>query len=248
MSLPPTARSLDKPLLSERVYEELRGWIVSGELAPGEVLRDGELAEHLGVSRTPVREAIRRLVDNGLLEASANRWTRVAEIRPEDVDHLLPIVRSLEVLALELALPRLEPDGLREMEEANGRLEQAVAAGDHVAAAEANRAFHNAFLSRAGNPELEHLLLTVTLKFKRTGVFYFRAVEGAPAESVAEHADLIEAVRGGRPDRMRKALGRHWERVEERLRRAAAQVHAQVHAESSGESQGGGPSKGGRTR
>jgi len=225
MPLPETAETLRKPLLSERVYERLRGWIVNGDLAPGEVLRDGELAEKLGVSRTPVREAIRRLVDNGLLEASANRWTRVAEIKPEDVDHLLPIIRSLEVLALDLAMPRMLPDGVREMERANRRLEQALAAGDHVAAAEANRAFHNAFLSRAGNPELEQVLLNVTLKFRRTGVFYFRAVELTPSESVAEHEELIEAIRARKPARYRALLERHWKGVERRLRLAARAKH-----------------------
>jgi DNA-binding GntR family transcriptional regulator len=80
MPVPPAANKLEKSLMRDDVYSRLRDWIITGTLEPGEKLRDADLAEQLGVSRTPVREALRRLEDEGLIETKQNAWTRVAPV------------------------------------------------------------------------------------------------------------------------------------------------------------------------
>jgi DNA-binding GntR family transcriptional regulator len=103
MPLPNSAPKLNRPAVKDEVYAALLEWIVDGTLGPGERVRDKELAEALGVSRTPVREALQRLEDAGLVETSASRWTRVASLDVAQAEQVYPVVWSLETLAVELA-------------------------------------------------------------------------------------------------------------------------------------------------
>jgi len=115
MPIPQKIQPVEKSRVSDTVYEMLKRWIIDGDLGPGEDLRDAELAKSLGVSRTPVREALKQLENEGLVCTSANKWTRVAEIRTEDVENLFPIIKSLDILALENAFRFMNPDGVAEM-------------------------------------------------------------------------------------------------------------------------------------
>src|SRR3712207_95115 len=105
--------------MREAVYATIKQWIIEGVVHPGEKLTDADLAPKLGVSRTPVREAFRRLDDEGLLQTARNRWTRVSEIDVQQAEHIYPIVWSLESLAASLACPRLEPPDYEAMKNAN---------------------------------------------------------------------------------------------------------------------------------
>ncbi|WP_022667480.1 GntR family transcriptional regulator [Desulfospira joergensenii] len=82
MPLPANNNPIERPSIREEVYKKLLTWIMEGVLKPGEKIVDKELALHMGVSRTPVREAIRRLEDQDLVESAANRWTRISKIPP----------------------------------------------------------------------------------------------------------------------------------------------------------------------
>ena len=115
MPIPGKTRPVERARVSDKVYSILRDGIVDGDLRPGEDLKDAELAERLGVSRTPIREALKRLEGEGLVRSSASRWTRVAGIRVEDVDNLFPIVKCLDVLTLETAFPFMKPGGVAVM-------------------------------------------------------------------------------------------------------------------------------------
>ena len=130
MPIPESAATLERPILRESVYGRLRDWIVEGSLEPGEQLRDQELAERLGVSRTPVREALRRLEDEGLVETASNRWTRVKAVDLGEAKRIYPILHALGLLALELAFPRLTKVDLEEMKAANRDLQKALEAHD----------------------------------------------------------------------------------------------------------------------
>src|SRR5436190_24084875 len=126
MPVPDAAPTLKRTLAREQIYAELRDWILDGILVPGERLHDMALAEQLGVSRTPVREALRRLEDEGLIETSPNRWTRVAPLDLVEAGSLYPIISNLEQLALDLAIDALDDSELEEMERANQRLAAAL--------------------------------------------------------------------------------------------------------------------------
>lgn len=164
-----------------------------GVLEPGERLRDGSIAESLGVSRTPVREALRRLEDEGLVESSASRWTKVSGLDLAEAVRLYPIVWALEPLALRFAA-RLEAAGIERMEAANERLRRAVDESDRVAASEADMDFHKVFTDASDNAELIKMLGDLKTKLFRLEVVYFGGQELAE-RSIAEHERILDALR-----------------------------------------------------
>lgn len=222
MPVPPGARIISRATLSEEIYETILGWILEGELRPGEKLLDAELAERLGVSRTPVREALRRLEDRGLVETAANRWTRVTTISIEEVERTYPIIWSLEALAVELAFPRLGRAELARMAELNRELEAALAAREPVLASRTDARFHQVVIQRSENPELIDLIAQLKLKLRRLEVLHFEVFLVA-SESVREHAEFMAALAGGRdPGPAQRLLRQNWEGSLARLRQAMA--------------------------
>ena len=104
MPVPINSKPINHFSMREEVFNTLLTWIMEGELRPGEKILDKELAENMGVSRTPVREALRRLEDKGLVESSANRWTRVAQVSVKEPEMIYPIIWNLEELAVAQAM------------------------------------------------------------------------------------------------------------------------------------------------
>jgi len=208
--VPSETRKLSKTLMREQVYADLREWIVSGILKPGEKLRDAELAEALGVSRMPVREAIRRLEDEGLVETAANRWTRVSFVDVEGAKRVYPILAKLESLAISLAAPRMGEEELRLMSEANDRLREALESGRGGAASEADREFHRIFITSAENPELAGLLEGLKVKLRRLEAAYFGGCMIAD-RSVTEHREILAALKDGDYERAARATEANWQ-------------------------------------
>lgn len=105
MTIDKKEQKLKRTFMKDEVYNRLREWIITGELEPGAKLRDQDLSETLGISRTPIREALLRLENDGLVVTKANRWTLVAPIDLEEAESIYSIVWTLESLAMEQALP-----------------------------------------------------------------------------------------------------------------------------------------------
>src|SRR3954470_4973157 len=141
MPVPEDTAALERDLLRDRAYSALRDAIVDGTLAPGERLRDHELCAWLGLSRTPVREALARLEGDGLVETAPQRFTRVAPLDRRAAQDAFPVVASLHALAAELAAPRLTHADLEGMREANQRFADALQTGDVDAALAADDDF-----------------------------------------------------------------------------------------------------------
>ena len=189
-------------LLRDEVYDRVRNLIVTGEFEPGRRLRDADIAQDLGVSRTPVREALRRLEDEGLVEMSASRWTRVAELDVTEAERLYPIMWTLEALAISLT-ESIEPEHLARLREANDRLLRALMAHDGVAASQADADFHELIAQASGNQELLRLIRDLKNRLRRLEIFYFgskvlaeRSHEEHQAIIAAlEHEDLLTAAR-----------------------------------------------------
>jgi DNA-binding GntR family transcriptional regulator len=221
MPIPRRTRPVEKALVSDKVYGILREWIVDVDLRPGEDLKDAELAGRLGVSRTPVREALKRLEGEGLVHSSASRWTRVAAIRVEDVDNLFPIVKCLDVLTLSTAFPFMKPDGVALMKAEYRKQKAALAKGDCVAEMKAGRALHNAYLLRSNNPELIELNQKMQDKARRLMNFFYRSSQIEPALALKGHEPLIEAIADGRLDDSLAVLSQHWDFVTRLIRQAA---------------------------
>ena len=130
MPLPEHAAPIDRRLLRDDVYRRLRDAIVDGSLAPGEQLRDVELAAWLGVSRTPVREALLRLAEAGLVVASPGRSTTVSSLDMRAVRDARDVVAAMHEVAVREAVERLTEADLEAMREANDRFRSAIEQGD----------------------------------------------------------------------------------------------------------------------
>lgn len=211
MPLPDAPLMLERRLMRDDVYAQLREWIIEGTLAPGEKLRDVELAERLGTSRTPVREALRRLEDEGLIETKQNAWTRVASVDAALATRIYPILRVLEPLALELSFPNFTADDIRGMRLLNRRVETALRRGDARIAALEDTELHDAWTGGCDNPELRAIIRDLKTQHIRLEIAYWGGQSAL--ESVAEHARLIDALEVRDLKSARRVLESNWTRA-----------------------------------
>lgn len=215
MPIPNGEERLDRSLAREQAYGKLRDWIIEGTLKPGEIIRDQLLAETLGVSRTPVREALRRLEDDGLVETAKHRWTRVAPIYMEQAAELYGVVQRLEYYALSLAQTALGESDFSAMAQANTAMSEAVQRHDAASAVQSDNAFHQVWIDRAGNRELARVLHELKAKLRRMELAHFDSEDAAC--SVAEHWELLASIQQGRWQLALQALERNWEPDEKRF-------------------------------
>jgi DNA-binding GntR family transcriptional regulator len=172
--------------------------IVNGTLAPGEQLHDGELCSWLGLSRTPVRDALARLEEEGLVETAPQRFTRVRPLHPQEARNLFPILATVHALATELAVPRLRAWHHQDLREANEAFVAALMVRDARRAEEADARFHGVFVAVAANPEIERLLARLTPRLDRMQRLHGATLPGR--RSVAQHQAIIaRAARGEAP-------------------------------------------------
>jgi DNA-binding GntR family transcriptional regulator len=169
----------------------LRDAIVNGELSPGAVIRDADLAERVGMSRTPVREALARLVDEGLVETKPHAWTRVAPLSLREVRDALIVVRTMHELAVRLAVPVMTEKHHEVMRAANRRFAVAVDAGDVDGAIDADDALHDVPVAGLGNRALAATIDRQLPVIRRLERVRFGSLLGP--DSIARHEQLIEA-------------------------------------------------------
>lgn len=220
MPIPTDTKPLNRSFMREEVYNTLLSWIVKGKLRPGEKLLDKDLAESMGVSRTPVREALRRLEDKDLVVCSANRWTRVAEISIREPEMLYPIIWSLESLAVELAMDALTDADLQSLKTANRAMGQALEREDAVKASQADVRFHDVFVRRAGNPHIASILSDLKIRCRRVEITYFGG-STCSKRSLAEHDDVIAALERRDMNLAQSTIRANWKNSLNRIRDAA---------------------------
>lgn len=187
----------------ERVLATLRQDIIAGRLGPGERLVERELADRFGVSRVPVREAIRALVAEGFVLFESARRTVVRRLTPTDVKELFELREALEVYAAGLAAARATPEALAELRELLTEAATATKEGDGEAITDINTRFHDRILATAGNTLLISVMEPVDGRLR----WLTRQNEEWP-QLLDEHRELYEAIASGDPDRARThALG-----------------------------------------
>ncbi len=217
MPLPVKNKKIDRPSMRDTVYNNLLDWIVEGVLQPGEKIVDKELAEHMGVSRTPVREALRRLEDKNLIESSANRWTRISPIPPEEPEMIYPIIRTLETLAVSTAIHGITLEDVSRMKQANNRLETALENKDPVAASRADAEFHDYFIQRSQNTHLIKILQDLKIRYRRLEIIFFNGTSHDKS-SILEHEVLISALTAGDLALAKRTIHSNWQKSLDRLR------------------------------
>lgn len=204
----PTLTPVPRQTLREQVYATLLDAIVTGTLPPDSRLRDGDLATELHVSRTPVREALQRLEDEGLVQTVPGSQTRVTPLRESDAAEAVPVVAALHALAARHAVPLLCSENLAQLREANDSFAAALEQGHTAGALAADDAFHAVFVVRANNGELRRSLQRLLPRVRRLELARFRAVAGR--DSVAQHEAIIAAAVSGEPRRTGDLVEENW--------------------------------------
>lgn len=160
--------------LRDVVFNTLRRAILMGELKPGERLMEIQLAKRLGVSRTPVREAIRKLELEGLVLMIPRRGAIVAEITVKDLEDVLEVRNALEELAVRKACMRITEEELRDLKRISGEFRHSLEAGDLIACVEKDMAFHEVIYKAAGNGRLLQMLLNLREQMYRYRMEYMK--------------------------------------------------------------------------
>lgn len=192
---------------NDGAVEFIRTAILRGTYAPGERLKEAEVAERVGVSRTPVREAFRALETEGLIELLAGRGARVRVYEPEDVEIIHEIRSVLEGKVARRAVLHVSHSHLAALDASCDRLE-ALPVGAAVECDQENQFFHGLIFDIVGNDRLTHIArrqLEVPLPYKQN----YWSSEEVKRSSVAAHRDVCDALRAGDAEAADDAMRRH---------------------------------------
>ncbi len=197
-----------RPSLHEELVERLRNLIVEDALKPGEKVPEKELCASFGVSRTPLREALKVLASEGFVVLNANRGATVAKVTREELDSTFPVIAVLEQLAGELACHHLDAAGIARIEERHAAMLAAFASRDRTAYFQANQDIHQALIQGAQNDVLEsqHKLLGSRIRRAR---FLANLSEERWAQAIEEHEAMMERLRVRDGEGLGQLMKRH---------------------------------------
>jgi DNA-binding GntR family transcriptional regulator len=199
---------LAQPALYAQVAERLRTRIFAHELAPGAWVDEQALAAEYGISRTPLREALKVLAAEGLVVLKPRRGCYVSQPSEQDLDDIFPVIALLEGRCAQEAAVRAKPADLERLATIHRQLEQHAAANDADRFFEANQAFHDLLQELAGNRWLQQLIVETRKVVKLTRRDSLR-LEGRLKQSLAEHRAILRAVRSGRSDQAGRLMHDH---------------------------------------
>ena len=211
-SLSATRLRVPRAGLHEQAAARLRMLIVRGDLAPGEPLMEVELSGLLGVSRTPLREALKLLAAEGLVELRLNRSAVVAPVRCEEIAELFEAVSGIERIAAELAAVRMTARDLQRLRDLHERMERFHRGGELRDYFDLNQQIHNFIVACAGNNALKSTHDTLMARVERAR---FLALSSRPRwdELVREHVEILEALENREGERAGKLLAHHVQRT-----------------------------------
>ena len=182
--------------LRDVVFKTLRQGILKGDLKPGERLMEIHLASRLGVSRTPIREAIRKLELEGLVSMVPRRGAEVARISKQDLRDVLEVRRSLDSLAVNLACKRIDDEEKEALKKAEDDFEHAVKTGDATTIAEADVKFHDVILKASKNGRLVQMVNNLAERVYRYRLEYIKDSSNH-LRLIEEHRRIVEYIEGG---------------------------------------------------
>ncbi|WP_214411528.1 GntR family transcriptional regulator [Sphaerisporangium fuscum] len=200
---------MSRTLLREDAYRALRDAIVKGTLLPGERLNDADLVEWLGISRTPIREALARLEQAGLVRTKPGRYTIVSPLDVRAVRDAQSVTAAMHELAVRQAVPNLSTAELEAMREANERFAAALRHDDADAALAADDDFHEVTVTASANQAVRAVLDQFTPVLRRVERLRFSSLSGRA--SVAQHQKIIELCAAGDAEAAAQASRANWE-------------------------------------
>jgi DNA-binding GntR family transcriptional regulator len=190
------------------VHDRVRGAILRGEIAPGEELSQVRLAQTLGVSRTPLREAFRLLQHEGLVEARSNRSYRVTSFSPDDLEELYVTFLPLQALAIRLTIPKLESEDIAAMEGDLAQMAHYAEQHDVEGWERPHTDFHRRLVQHAGRRVVE-LLDQLSDHAGRYRRVYLAGTSYGFDAAAAEHRAILDSCRHQHVDRAASQLARH---------------------------------------
>jgi DNA-binding GntR family transcriptional regulator len=203
--------------LHEAIVARVRDMIIEGELTPGTRIHEGNLGGKLGVSRTPLREALKFLASEGLVELSPGRGAVVRQFSAKDVYDSLVVLGALEGLAGRLACEQATEAEIREVRHLHDRMMEMYASRDRLPYFKLNQNIHSAILRLTKNEALTYVHGTLQARLRR---IRYIGNEGPEkwAAAVADHEEIIDALEARDAERLSKVLTVHMERTWERVR------------------------------
>ena len=194
--------------VTDKVRRALRDHVLSGALRPGTQLIESQLAEQLGVSRAPVREALQTLESEGLVESVPNKGTFVADITEEDLREIYAVRAALEGVAMRLAAQAMDHEELSALAHIVERMEQAARDGDAERVSKIDLEFHEAIWALSGNRRLFQLLTSMMAQIAMFLALNVRLYEDL-LENCLEHVALLQALRSGDAVRAERLMVEH---------------------------------------
>jgi DNA-binding GntR family transcriptional regulator len=208
MPVPSRKAETSRTLLRDQAYVRLRDAILDGTLEPGEQLKDAEIADWLGLSRTPIREALARLEEYGLVETAPNRYTRVTPLSAGDALDAFTVVAALHSLAASLGVPRVEESELATMRKANEDFAAALRANHVDRALAADDRFHGVLVQASANREIARSLERLMPKVRRLERARFGSLAGR--RSIEQHDQIVVLCASGQAEAAAQAVRENW--------------------------------------
>ena len=196
-----------KPL-REIVFETIRGAIITGELQPGQRLMEVQLAEEMGVSRTPVRESIRKLELEGLVKMVPRRGAYVTPMSVNDLKEMMEIRRALEGLAAELAALNATAEEIAKLYAANQRFGESAMANDEEGIIKNDMAIHDIIYRASGNKKLLTMVNSLREQMQRFRAEYVHRIEDK-TPLVNQHMEIIRKIESGESAMAKALAGEH---------------------------------------
>ena len=194
--------------LRDVVFNTLREAILKGELKPGERLMELQLAAKLGVSRTPIREAIRMLEQEGLAVTIPRRGAEVAKMTEKDMNDVLQVREALDELAVSIACELITEEELEKLEKATEAFEKALGTGDIKQIADADIEFHDIIYQASRNPKLVNILNNLREQIYRYRIQYLKD-EKNYTNLLDEHREILEGLTNKDKELVESSMRRH---------------------------------------
>ncbi|MBY6054372.1 GntR family transcriptional regulator [Cytobacillus firmus] len=191
MPIPSNYSSPTRVSAKDRAFSQIQEWIIDGTLQPKEKLNDADLAKALGVSRTPIREALQLLNVQGFVEMFPGVGTQVTSVNPEDISKILPPLGVLQALAAELAAPVISQETINILRDINHKFAKALNAGDTFSALKQDEKFHNIIIDLAQNPYISNTASMLQAHVMR---LYYNKTIILKERSIEEHEDILKAL------------------------------------------------------
>jgi DNA-binding GntR family transcriptional regulator len=191
----------------ENAYNQIQQWIIDGTLLPGEKLNDTELANALGVSRTPIRESLQLLESQGFVKMYPGKATQVTEVERESIKELLPPLAALQSLSAELAIPKLNEGILKQLKQANEQFSDAIQSENYYSALKIDEQFHKIIVATANNQYINSIIESLQAHVRRQ--FYHNSIV-LTEKSVDEHWEIIELMKKGDSSTLSSIMKENW--------------------------------------